>query len=142
MTSEPAPLPDPAAEEGVLLSFPKGLLGFPQLTSYRLYEPSDGYPLKFLQSVEAPEISFTCLDPVGVKEDYEVPLGEEEAEALQLQSTEDALILTLVVIPEDPRQMTTNLAGPLVINIRRREGYQIALNAEKYPLRFPILGQD
>jgi flagellar assembly factor FliW len=132
----------PAPDDGILLAFPKGLLGFAQLTSFRLFEPLDGYPLKFLQAVTAPEISFTCIDPAGIKEDYEVPLGEDEAEALGLESLKDAMVLTLVVIPEDPRLMTTNLAGPLVINIKARIGFQIALNADKYPLRFPILAQD
>jgi len=137
-------LPDsnPAPDEGILLTFPKGLLGFPQLKAFRLFEPHDGYPLKFLQAVEDPEVSFTCIDPASVKKDYEVPLGTEEAEALALESPEDALVLTLVVVPEDPRHMTTNLAGPLVININTRMGYQIVLNSEKYPLRFPILPQD
>jgi len=130
------------SDDGILLTFPKGLLGFPQLTAFRLFEPQDGYPLKFLQSVEAPEISFTCIDPAGIKEDYAVPLGEEEAEALALESQDDAMILTLVVIPEDPRRMTTNLAGPLVVNVKSCTGFQIALNAEKFPLRFPILAQD
>ena len=130
------------SDDGILLTFPKGLLGFPQLTSFRLLEPQDGYPLKFLQAVDAPEISFTCIDPGGIKEDYSVPLGDEEAEALGLEAPQDALILTLVVIPEDPRRMTTNLAGPLVINVKTCQGYQIALNADKFPLRFPILAQD
>ncbi|MDP1832033.1 MAG: flagellar assembly protein FliW [Geothrix sp.] len=138
----PTPAPSPASDEGILLTFPKGLLGFPRLTAFRLFEPQDGYPLKFLQSVESPEISFTCLDPAGIKDDYAVPLGDDEAEALGLESQDDAMILTLVVIPEDPRRMTTNLAGPLVVNVKTCVGFQIALNADKYPLRFPILGQD
>lgn len=136
------PDPPPASDDGILLTFPKGLLGFPQLTTFRLFEPQDGYPLKFLQSVETPETVFTCLDPVSIKQDYAVPLGDEEAAALSLETPEDALILTLVVIPEDPRRMTTNLAGPLVVNVKTRVGFQIALNVDKYPLRFPILGQD
>ncbi|HEX4845096.1 MAG TPA: flagellar assembly protein FliW [Geothrix sp.] len=140
MTPTPAPTPGP--DEGILLTFPKGLLGFPQLTAFRLFEPTDGYPLKFLQSTETPEISFTCIDPAGIKEDYEVPLGEEEAEALGLENPGDAMVLTLVVIPEDPRRMTTNLAGPLVMNVKTRIGFQIALNADRFPLRFPILPLD
>jgi flagellar assembly factor FliW len=142
MTSDPAtdqatdPFPD-----GTLLTFPKGLMGFPKLTLFKLFEPKDSYPLKFLQSVEAREVSFVCVDPASVKKDYEVPLGEE-AEALHLEAPQDALILTLVVIPEDPRRMTTNLAGPLVINVKTCIGFQIVLNADKYPLRFPIIAQD
>jgi flagellar assembly factor FliW len=131
----------PATDGGTLLTFPKGLVGFPNLTQYRLFEPSDAYPLKFLQSEESQDVSFVCVDPACVKKDYEVPLGEEEAESLHLESPQEAMVLTLVVIPEDPRQMTTNLAGPLVINVKRRTGFQIVLNSEKYPLRFPIIVQ-
>jgi len=143
MTPTPdAPETNPFFEDGVLLTFPKGLLGFEKLTTYRLVEPRDAYPLKFLQSAESETVSFICIDPAAVKRDYEVPLGQEEAEALSLESPEDAMILTMVVVPEDPRHMTTNLAGPLVVNVKTRQGRQIILNSEKYPLRFPVLIQD
>lgn len=136
------PASSPFFAEGVVLTFPKGLLGFERLTSFRLVEPQDAYPLKFLQSVESEEVSFICIDPAAVKKDYEVSLSDEEAQALGLESPGDALILTLVVVPENPRHMTTNLAGPLVVNVKTRVGYQIILNSETFPLRFPILVQD
>ncbi len=131
----------PASDDGILLTLPNGLLGFPQLTAFRLFEPSDGYPLKFLQAVEQPEISFVCMDPVGLKPDYAVPLSDTEAEELALEAPADALILTLVVIPEDPRRMTTNLAGPLVVNTRTRIGMQVALPSDRFPLKFPVFPQ-
>ena len=144
MTPEPSAHadPTPGAENGTLLTFPKGLVGFPNLTLFRLLEPEDAYPLKFLQSTETEEVSFICINPAAIKPDYEVPLGEEEAEALQLELPQDALVLTLVVIPEDPRLMTTNLAGPLVINVKSRIGFQIVFSSDKFPLRFPILTRD
>lgn len=126
-------------EEGVLLDFPDGLLGFPELTQLRLLEPPDGYPLVFLRSEQQPESSFIAIDIASIKPDYTVPLSPTEAEALALEKPEDALILTLVVIPEDALNMTTNLAGPLVINIPKRMGRQIALAGDPYPLRHPIL---
>ena len=45
MTPDPDHAPDPTDEE-VILTFPKGLFGFERLTTYRLFEPPDGYPLK------------------------------------------------------------------------------------------------
>ena len=129
------------SDEGILLSFPKGLLGFPELRSFRLFEPSDGYPLKFLQAEARPDISFVCMDPAGLRPDYNVQLGDEDAALLDLHTPEDALVLTLVVIPEDPRRMTTNLAGPLVVNVKTRQGLQVVLNADQYPLQFPVLGE-
>ena len=127
-------------DDGVLIDFPEGLLGFPALTQYRLLEPPDGYPLKFLQSVEQEDISFVVLDIAPLKPDYTVPLSAVEAEALAIEKPEDAMVLTLVVVPKDLRQMTTNLAGPLVINARTKVGRQIALMGDQYPLRHPILG--
>ena len=128
-------------DDGILLSFPKGLLGFSDLTLFRLFEPSDGYPLKFLQSEAKPEISFVCMDPAGVKPDYAVSLSDEDAVMLGIQKPEEAMILTLVVIPEDPRGMTTNLAGPLVINVPKRLGLQVVLNSDVFPIQFPVLAE-
>lgn len=130
-----------APDEEVILEFPAGLVGFSELRAFRLFEPSGGYPLKFLQSVAAPEISFACIDVAAIQPQYEVPLGEEDAAVLALESPDEALILALVVIPENPRKMTANLAGPLVINGRTRIGRQIVLNTEKYPLRHPIVAE-
>ena len=89
--------------------------------------------------MEESEISFTCIDVAAIKMDYEFALNEEEAKALALEKPEDALVLALVVIPEDPRQMTANLAGPLVVNTQSKEGRQVILNTENYSLKFPII---
>lgn len=121
-----------------VVQFPAGLVGFPNLRAYRLFEPEDGYPLKFLQSVEREDISFTCIDIKAIKPDFQVPMGEEDALALALEEPGDAMLLALVVIPEDPKAMTANLAGPLVINIRTRVGRQIVLNIDQFPLRYPV----
>lgn len=128
-------------DEGILLSFPNGLIGFPELTRLRLLEPADAYPLKFLQCEDKPEVSFIALDVAVIKPDYQVPLGDAEAQALALERETDALVLTMVSIPpNDPEAMTTNLAGPLVINTRTLVGRQVALNVEAYPLKYPVLG--
>ena len=127
-------------QESILLNFPKGLAGFPEFKSFSLFEPKGGYPLKFLQSTDQPEVSFVCMDVAAIKIDYEVPLGDEEAELLGLERQEDALVLAMVVVPEDPRGMTANLAGPLVINARTAEGLQVMLDANKYPLQYPVFG--
>jgi flagellar assembly factor FliW len=126
-------------QDDVILTFPRGLIGFPALTSYRLFEPKDGYPLKFLQAVDREDVSFTCIDVKAIKPDYVVPLSEEDAQGLAIQQPADALILALVVIPADPLRMTANLAGPLVINIKTLQARQIVLNIDQYPLQFPVL---
>lgn len=124
--------------EETLLQFPAGLIGFPGLTAFRLFEPEDGYPLKFLQAVEREDISFTCIDMGAVKPDYTVPMGEADAQALAIQEPGDALILALVAIPKNPNDMTANLAGPLVVNAKTLQGRQIVLNIDQYPLAYRL----
>jgi len=126
-------------KDDLIISFPLGLVGYPEYRSFRLFEPTDGYPLKFLQSVEKAEVSFTAIDAAAVKQDYAFDLSEDDAAFLALEKPGDALVLALVVIPADPRQMTANLAGPLVINALSRKGRQIILNTEKYPLKYPVI---
>jgi flagellar assembly factor FliW len=122
-----------------IISFPLALTGFPALTEFRLFEPAGAYPLKFLQSTTAPEVSFACMDAASVKLDYEVPLSPEDAAALALLAPEEAMVLTLVVVPkENPRRMTANLAGPLVVNTRTLQGRQIALDSRVFPLQYPV----
>jgi flagellar assembly factor FliW len=130
--------PHSPGDDGIALVFPKGLLGFPTLRHFRLLEPHDGYPLKFLESLEDPEATFACLDPVVVKPDYALTLGPEASEMLELFTPEEALVLTLVALRDSAPRLTTNLAGPIVINIRTRRGCQVAQGAGEYPLRFPV----
>jgi len=125
-------------QDDCTIRFPAGLIGFPALTSFRLFEPQDGYPLKFLQAVEREDISFTCIDVGAIKGDYAVPMSEADAQSLAIEQPEDALILALVAIPADPRRMTANLAGPLVINIKTLQGRQIVLNIDQFPLAYPV----
>jgi flagellar assembly factor FliW len=129
----------PMTDEAVLLTFPEGLAGYPDNRVFRLFEPPDAYPLKFLQSEEDPSLSFTCMDAAAVKVDYTVPLSGEDALQLALATPEAALVLVLVVVPEDPRQMTANLAGPLVVNTATRTGRQVVLDSRVFPLQYPVM---
>ncbi|HLO66117.1 MAG TPA: flagellar assembly protein FliW [Holophaga sp.] len=127
-------------QEGLIVQFPKALPGFPDLREFRLFEPEGGYPLRFLQAVGSPDVSFTCMDAATVKLDYEVPLGDEDRDLLGIAAPEEALVLAIVVLPTgDPRRMTANLAGPIVINTRTRVGCQVQLDTRIFPLEYPVL---
>jgi len=134
---EEYPLQHPVFD--LTVHFPAGLIGFPELKRFRLFEPSGGYPLKFLQAIQYEEYSFVCMDVGAIKPDFEAPMEPEDAEFLGAEKPDDLIVLALVVIPEDPKQMTANLAGPLVINKNTLKGRQLALDSEKYPLKYKII---
>ena len=49
------------------------------------------------------------------------------------------MVLAILVVPPDNiREMTANLAGPLVVNTKTMQGRQIVLNIEQFPLAYPV----
>jgi flagellar assembly factor FliW len=126
--------------EDVVIHFPKGLIGIPEAKDFQFFEPIDAYPLKFLQSLEHPQLSFIAMDVAAIKMDYSAPLGQEEAEILQLEAPGDALVMAFVAMPDDssPREMVANLAGPIIVNRHSRRGVQLALDESEYPLQHPV----
>ena len=49
------------------------------------------------------------------------------------------VVLCLVVIPDDPSQMTANLMGPLVMNADKRLGKQVVLHDSSHSPRARLL---
>ncbi|MFC1670955.1 flagellar assembly protein FliW, partial [Spirochaetota bacterium] len=46
---------------------------------------------------------------------------------------------TIVTIPENPKEMTANLQGPIIVNPHKRIGKQAISANEKYGVRHGIL---
>jgi flagellar assembly factor FliW len=119
-----------------------GLLGFPDAESFALVPHSDESPFLWLQSLDEPGLAFVTLDPRLFKPDYVPDVAPEELALVGLDSVANAIVLVVVVIPEDPQKMTANLQGPLVINPQNRVGRQMISRSSAHPVRHYILGGD
>lgn len=126
-------------EERDLLMFPEGILGFPHCRGFLLIDQDDVAPLRWLQPVDEPAVTFTVLDPFLFLSDYRVVLRSEDRKALALEPGEEPAVLVLVTIPEDPSRMTANLLGPLVLNSRTALGRQLVLHDSGYAIRHPLI---
>ena len=51
---------------------------------------------------------------------------------------DNLLVLVTVRVPSDLTQMSVNLQGPIVINVDERKACQIIVDADAYPVRFPV----
>lgn len=116
-----------------LICFADGLLGFEHLKNYVLM-PFEGNPVFFwLQAVEDGNIAFLLTDPFSFFTDYALELEDELKERLQISKREQVVIYTICTIPgSNVKEITTNLVGPLVINIENRQGAQYILTDFKY----------
>lgn len=102
-----------------------GLFGFGGHERYALIEHGKESPFFWLQSVDDPNLAFVVMSPTLFRPDYVPVLAADDIADIGIDDVRDALILVLVVIPDDPREMTANLQGPLVIHPRTRLGRQV-----------------
>ena len=120
-----------------IITFGRGILGFPQYKSYVLIQPEEDATFYWLQSVEAADLAFVVTDPLLFIPDYHVPLREETRAELGLKELTEANVLVIVNKVGD--MLTANLQGPLVIHSTTRAAAQVVISEKKYQTRHPIL---
>ncbi|ACB85799.1 flagellar assembly protein FliW [Natranaerobius thermophilus] len=125
--------------EDKIITFPTGLIGFSDCKRYLLLEGEQGTPFWYLQSVEQEDLFFVMIDPTNFFEDYQIEPSSQDLAAIDLKESENAVILTLVTVPEqDIKSATVNLKGPVIINPDRRLGKQIVLHPSDYTTKHPL----
>ncbi len=126
-------------EEGKIIFFTSGILGFPEAKRYVLIPHREDSPFFWLQAVDVPELAFVVVDPKLFFPDYDPELPLEAKKELHLREGDELCFLTIVTIPkEKPEEMTVNLLGPIAVNVSRRLAKQVVLDSRRYPLREPL----
>lgn len=121
-----------------VLSFPDGLLGFPDARRFALVDSHDTGTYFWLQSVDDPALAFLTVAPWAFFPDYEPDIPRMDEEALGLASPADVMVLCILTVQREHKMITANLLGPLVINSRSRVGRQVVLADSGYPVRAPL----
>ncbi len=119
-----------------VIVFTQPILGFADCVRYVLIEGPGKGSVYWLQSVERPDVAFLVMDPLQVVPDYEVNLPESEVKDLELADETEAVLLTLVVVPEDKTYVRTNLRAPVIYNPRRNIAKQIVLYDSELPVKY------
>ena len=119
-------------EEQSVVAMPEGMLGFAEFKKFVLIQHNQGSPFLWYQAVDEPNLAFVIVDPFTFFPDYEVMLTREDLERLQAADLNSLAVFTVVVIPENPEDMTANLRGPVLINVEKRIARQVVLNEERY----------
>ncbi len=122
-----------------VLHFPEGILGFGDRKEFVLVQEAAYAPFLWLQSVDDPHLSFVVVDPLTFVPDYKVEVKPAEVKSLDLDDIEKARVLVIVVVRDDPDQITANLQGPLIVNPEKSVGKQIVLLNDRYHTRHYIL---
>jgi flagellar assembly factor FliW len=127
-------------DERQILQFPQGLLGFEKYTEYALIEENTESPFKWLQSTKESGLAFILIQPELFLNEYRPIVSEEELKEIGLNTWSEGIIFLIVTIPHDnPRGMTANLQGPVIINGKNSNGKQLISRDENHHIRKSIV---
>lgn len=124
------------------ISFPHGLLGLPQFTSYCLTEMPNPKlaSFKLLQSLEDPELSFAVLpiDPQNALIE-----AADITECCQITGVEEKDLALLLIVSVQRQiaggtKITTNLRAPIVVDASRQVAMQYVFPHNKYPIAYDL----
>ena len=119
-----------------IMTFPRGLLGFPDYGRYALIATGEDNYFFWLQSVDEPGLAFVVTDPSIFFKDYDVPIREETQADLNL--TDVRFLQTFVICNKVDEWLTGNLLGPIVVNAENRLAMQVVLTEKKWTTRQPL----
>ena len=127
-----------------IIRFPDGLYGFEKETEFTFlpFNPNVESPMEWMQSLKSSHLAFVITDPYLYLQDYKLKLSEDDKKHVHLKSEEPFLTRTIVTIPENYLEMTTNLIAPLIINKDKGVAKQFVLTSMDYDTRHYLLPKE
>ncbi len=117
----------------------KPVLGFEHLARFCLVETQDLFPFMWLVSSEDPAVTFLVVNPRVFFPDYRIEVNPKEIAELNIQDTRTVETYVIVTIPENPRDISVNLQGPILINTANNRAKQLVLVNSTYQVRHHIM---
>ena len=121
-------------EKENIITFEQGLLGFEELKQFAIVAIDECLPFEWLVSVEDPIVAFPILDPTLLFSDYKPSLTKDDLVLLDIKKEIDVEMVCIVTLGETPENVTLNLKGPILINMKNKMGKQIVLTEDYYRL--------
>jgi flagellar assembly factor FliW len=130
-----------SVDDDRIITFPHGLLGFPEHKQFALIQTGEENYFFWLQSVDEPNLAFVVADPTIFFKGYAVPLREETRQDIQLGEEDgaEAAVQMFVICNKVGEWLTGNLLGPLVVNAQNRLAQQVVLTEKKWTTRQPLI---
>src|SRR4051812_44829621 len=126
-----------AVENERIITFPGGLLGFPDHTRFALIQTGEENYFFWLQCVDEPNLAFVITDPTIFFKDYDIPLRDETRDELAL--VDESYAQVFVICNKVGDWLTGNLLGPIMVNAQNRLAAQVVLTEKKWTTRQPLM---
>lgn len=133
-------LGDAQIDRTKIIYFKYGLPGFQDETAFVLLNLPGQLSTTFqtLQSVKTNDLAFIVVNPYQFFRNYEFQLDTQTIDQLQITSSKDVTVVSIVTVKKPFEKSTINLQAPIIINVQKMLGKQCILNDETYQTRTPL----
>ena len=121
-----------------ILDFPQGLLGFPEEKRFALMEYKPDSPFYFLQSLADPDLTFLMINPFAFFNDYEFDMDDALMAEIGVTADNPPTVFNIATVKDTIANMTVNLAGPVLVNLRDRKAAQWVIEKTQFPTKYPL----
>jgi flagellar assembly factor FliW len=115
-------------DDNTIITFEEGIFGFSNYHRFAIIYDNEFFC--WLQSVEDKEVALPMIQTTMIFTDYCPEVDDNMILKIGELNQEDLLIYTIVVVPENIENMTTNLKAPIIVNTKTNKGIQVILNEE------------
>ena len=120
------------------VTLPDGLIGFPACHDFALI-PAGPRGFTWLQSMEHETLALLLVDPFLYYPEYSIDLPAPVVNRLGALESADVSVQTVVTLGDEKYGPTANLQGPVLLNVKKRRGYQFVLQNAPFGTREPLV---
>jgi flagellar assembly factor FliW len=121
-----------------IIYFPEPLPGLESARRFFIQQPRTASHFLWLQAVEEPGLALVVTDPRLYFPHYAVTLHEREMALIGAETPDDVAIWVILTVHAGGREVTANLAAPLLVCGVQNRGVQAILDGEQYSTRQPL----
>jgi len=125
-------------DESKIIDMRAGIIGFEHLKKFVLHIRDEQNPFWWFQSLDEAVIAFVVINPFVVKADYAPVIDDNDTKLLEIENTDDVVLLTIVTIRQNPFSVSVNLRAPIVVNAKKKIAKQVILENTAYPVRYNL----
>lgn len=122
-------------DETKIITIQGGMFGFEGYDRFVLVGVQEQKPFEWIQCIDEPSIAFVVLRPDAFMPQYQLLLSDADKAALGVQSESELMSYLVCVIPEDMRNITVNLKGPVAVHPKTLQARQTISMVESYTVR-------
>ncbi|MDH3892634.1 MAG: flagellar assembly protein FliW [candidate division Zixibacteria bacterium] len=121
-----------------VITMQRPILGFEHLAQFCLIQREEMAPFHWLHSTKDPSVAFIVLNPAIFFEDYRIEVNPKEIAELEIDDLKSVETYAIVTVPEDPKETSVNLQGPILINTENGFAKQLVLVNSDYRVKHLI----